>query len=477
MYDSHVLGYLPKCWEMNWKRGAGTRGCMIPRRLRIAAAALACFLPWLGTASAEPINLKQRAEIAYLHALRRHVKHVVIIIQENRSVDNLFNGFPGADTVRFGLTKHGPIPLHPVDLSFPADVDHQHRAFVEQYDGGKMDGWESTFTSPRQPVDFPYAYVPRDEVEPYWDMALRYTFADRFFQSNTGPSFPAHLYLIAGTAAAVSDNPNHLETTHYAWGCDSPLDARVSILRPNGREVPGPWPCFNFPTLADDALANGVTWRYYAPPIDSLGSIWSSFDAIRHIRYSPLWGNVVSPETRVLKDAERGNLPAITWVVPSAQNSDHPFPRSDNAHDVGVMGQHGPDWVASVVNAIGKGPLWNSTVIFVVWDDWGGWYDHVRPPRLDWMGLGPRVPFIAIAPYARRHYVSHVQHEFGSILKFTEQAFDLQSLHTTDQRADALRDCFNFNQSPTRFRVIPTFDTAAYFEDPRRPDVEPDSDY
>lgn len=428
-------------------------------------------------ASAKPINVQRRAEVEYHEALRAHIKHVVIVIQENRSVDNLFNGFPGADTVHEGMTTNGPVPLRPVDLDYPADVDHQHRAFNIAYDGGKMDGWNHIYTTPRQDENFPLAYVPEEQVKPYFIMAKRYTFADRMFQTNTGPSFPAHLYLISGDAAFVADNPNHLETTHYAWGCDSPLEARVSLIAENGHEVPGPFPCFNFRTLADVALENGVTWRYYAPPIDSLGNIWSAFDAIRHVRFGPTWANVISPETRILEDARAGNLPAITWVVPTAQNSDHPFPKHETETAIGVQGQYGPDWVASIVNAIGEGPLWNSTAIFVVWDDWGGWYDHVAPPQVDRMGLGFRVPLIVISPYAKRHYVSHVQHEFGSLIKFTEQVFSLPSLQTTDERSDALRDCFDFNQRYQRFAVIPSLRQSKFFEETAPVETPPDTDF
>lgn len=435
-------------------------------------ALLACALP----ASAKPINLQRRAESEYVQNLRTHIKHVVIIIQENRSFDNLFHDFPGADSVDEGMSENGPVTLHPVDLDYPADVDHQHRAFLTEYDHGKMDGFDHVMTTPRQAPDFAYAYVPREQVAPYWEMASQYTLADRMFQSNTGPSFPAHLYLVAGEALDVASNPNHLETTQFAWGCDSPANARVDLLKPDGREVPGPYPCFNFPTLADDALSQGVTWRYYAPGLDSLGNIWSSFDADRHIRYSALWGNVVSPETRVLHDAIRGDLPGITWVVPSAQDSDHPFPRRKTGEDVAVSGQYGPEWVASVVNAIGRGPLWRTTAIFVVWDDWGGWYDHVLPPQLDFMGLGPRVPLIVISPWAKRHYVSHVQHEFGSLLKFAELTFDLPSLHTTDMRSDSLRDCFDFSQTPGRFVPISTMRRAAFFR-AQTSDLPPDTDY
>jgi phospholipase C len=439
--------------------------------------ALACLCQ-SERASAETAAARQGE--TYRAALRDHIKHVVIIIQENRSFDNLFNGFPGADTVRIGERRLGPVNLEPVDLAYPADVDHQHRAWVTEYDGGRMDGFADVATTPKQSDEFPYAYVPERQVEPYWVMAKRFTIADRMFQSNTGPSFPAHLYLIAAQAGYVASNPNQLGTTKFAWGCDSPPDARVALIAPDGSEVdPGIYPCLDFPTLADIANVEGVTWRYYAPGLNQLGNIWSAFDAIRHVRFSPRWENVISPETRILNDAVIGDLPSITWVVPTMQNSDHPLPRFITAKDVGVKAgvQYGPDWVASIVNAIGRGPFWNSTAIFVVWDDWGGWYDHVAPPRLDRMGLGPRVPMIVISPWAKRHYVSHVQHEFGSILKFVETAFSLGSLHATDERADDLRDCFDFSLPPEPFETIPSFREAAFFTESSRPDIPPDDDF
>jgi phospholipase C len=141
------------------------------------------------------------------------------------------------------------------------------------------------------------------------------------------------------------------------------------------------------------------------------------------------------------------------WVTPNAANSDH----------AGIGQNTGPSWVASVVNAIASGPNWSSTAIFIVWDDWGGWYDHVVPPQLDSMGLGFRVPLIVVSPYAKRGYVSHVQHEFGSILHFTEEAFGLPAMTTVDSRADDLRDCFDFSQVSQRYRAIHSRKPAAYF--------------
>ncbi len=447
-------------------------------RIFLALAALVATCTALQEqASAKPINIPQRIAAQYLDDLHSHIKHVVVIIQENRSFDNFFKDFPGADSTDVGVDSQGPVTLHPVNLDLPVDVDHQHKAFLKAYDDGKMDGFDRVDTLPKQTdPTFPYAYVPREQIEPYWEMAQAYTLGDRMFQSNTGPSFPAHLYLIAGQSDWTANNPNHLETTRYAWGCDSPLDATVTVIEPNGQEGDGVYPCLNFPTLADVALPLGVTWRYYAPGLEDVGSIWSAFDAIRHIRYSPYWGNVISPETRVLADARRGDLPNITWVVPAAQNSDHPFPKENTGRDITVQGAYGPEWVASVVNSIGHSPLWSSTAIFVVWDDWGGWYDHVPPPQLDRMGLGPRVPFIVISPWAKRHHVSHVQHEFGSLLKFTEYAFNLPSLHTTDERSDALRDCFDFSQRPGPFHEIRVMRQAAFFENSIA-DGAPDSDY
>jgi phospholipase C len=412
-------------------------------QIRYAAALAAAAV--LGTASP---SLAQQTPI----------KHVVIVVQENRSVDNLFNGFPGADTVRSGKNRTGEVALRPVPLDYPGDVDHQHSAFVTAYDGGKMDGWESVETYPKQDPDFPYAYVPREQTVPYWTMAERYTFADRMFQSNTGPSFPAHLYLVAGQSAYASANPNHMETTRFAWGCDSPTTATVTQLAPDGDEKDPQFPCLDFRTIADELDDFGLPWRYYSPSIDSLGNIWSAFDAIYHVRYSMGWKNVVSPETRVLDDARAGTLPAVSWVVPTARNSDHAFPQKASEHDIALQGADGPAWVQSVVDAVGEGPDWKSTAIFVVWDDWGGWYDHVAPPQLDRMGLGFRVPLIVISPYARRGYVSHAQHEFGSILKFTEEAFALPSLGTTDERSDNLADCFDYAQKPAPF--VPIEDAA-----------------
>jgi phospholipase C len=363
------------------------------------------------------------------------IKHVVIIVQENRTVDNLFNGFPGADTVTSGLDSHGNVVhLTRRKLWQVVDPDHSHRSFVLAYDGGRMNGFDLVPNQDNIPL-YSYSYTDPAQVQPYWNIAKSYAFGDRMFQSNSGPSFPAHLYLIASQSPDAAENPNA-----PIWGCDSPAGTTVVALNQNGQEYTYGFPCFDFPTLADEMDATGVSWRYYTPLPTG---IWSAFDAIAHIRHGPDWTRNIATNSGYtpVADFAAGNVPSVTWVVPDGFNSDHP----------NGAGDHGPDWVASLVNAIGQGPEWNSTAIFIVWDDWGGWYDHVAPSQLDVMGLGMRVPLIVVSPYARRGYVSHVNHEFGSIMRFTEETFGLPTMSAADRRADDLLDCFDFTKPPSQF--------------------------
>jgi phospholipase C len=173
--------------------------------------------------------------------------------------------------------------------------------------------------------------------------------------------------------------------------------------------------------------------------------------------------NVISPSSQVLTDIANGQLADVVWVTPAQAASDHPK----------VNNGSGPSWVASVVNAIGNSQYWNNTAIFITWDDWGGFYDHVTPTIYNSFELSFRVPLIVVSPYAKPGYVSHAQHEFGSILKFTEETFGLPSLNTTDARADDLSDCFSFtNQQRKRFTRIKTKYPASYFF--HLPQTEPD---
>jgi phospholipase C len=402
------------------------------------------------------------------------ISHVVIIVQENRTTDDLFNGLPGADTVRFGLSSRGKrVPLEPISLTAPYDLGHGHGSFELEFNGGAMNGFDRVRSRCRAPiVCIPqnvrtFGYVPQDEVAPYFDMAERYTFGDRMFQTNQGPSLPAHQYIISGTSTIsnrsslrVSENPSH-PGIGPSGGCDSPPGSLVLLIDPAGNERQEMYPCFDRISLMQLAQNKSLTWRYYQATQGP--GLWNGPDAILRIRQSRHYNdNVVTPSSRVLRDIRRGRLADIVWVTPTALASDHALSTDGS----------GPSWVAAVVNAIGESPYWNSTAIFVTWDDWGGWYDHVAPPLYNSYELGFRVPLIVISPYAKLHYVSHVQHEFGSILKFTEKIFGLPSLHTTDVRADDLFDCFDFTQPPSKFKHIPAKYPASYFL--HQPSAEPD---
>jgi len=366
------------------------------------------------------------------------IQHIVVIMQENRSFDNLFNGFPGADTVQSGMNGSQSIALAPVSLSDSRDLDHSHLRWAEDWDNGNMDGFAQSGASP---ATLPYSYVPEKDVEEYWTLARQYVLGDRMFQSNTGPSFVAHQYMIAGQSANVAENPSG-----SVWGCDADPSTTAAVLGPDGTETAGVFPFFDYLTVADLLDEKGVTWRYYAPSSGDNFFILSAYQAIRHIRYGQDWhDNVISPQNRFLTDIAHGELAQVTWIVPDFAHSDHPG-----------SGNEGPSWVASIINAIGNSPYWNSTAIFISWDDWGGWYDHVAPPKVDAMGPGFRVPLLIVSPYTKHGYVTHVNHEASGFIHFIEHNFDLGTLGTRDAGTDAFSDCFDYTQQPSAFAPIPT---------------------
>lgn len=414
---------------------------------------------------------------AFALGTSRAIKHVIVVVQENRSFNSLFLGYPGARTRASGPTHTGArVPVKPITLESNGrfggvDIDHSHQtSFVVEYDRGKLDGFDlihfgSEGGGPPAKL-YPYAYVERSEVQPYWDMAAQYALGDRMFSTATTGSFIAHQELIAGTSrldahASLTDYP-----TGIPWGCDAPAFTVTAVLDADGHEnrVGGPFPCLtSYPTMADVLDAAKVSWKFYAPAIagrhsDIGGALWNGFDAISSVRNGPDWATHMSmPNTTIFTDLDAGTLPEVSWIVPVFSDSDHPASGSKS----------GPSWVTSIVDAVGKSKYWKSTAIVVLWDDWGGFYDPVRPPQLDYAGLGFRVPMIVVSPFAKRGYVSHTQYEFGSVLKFVEQNFGLASLGSTDVRANSIVDCFDFAQPPRAFRPIAAPYPKAYFLRPR----------
>ena len=416
------------------------------------------------------------------------IQHIVVIFQENRTPDNLFHDpalmAKGADIASSGLNSSGQtIPLTPTPLGVGYDLDHGHKEFVVMYDGGKMDGADKVGCHGTCPLNPQFTFVQASDVGPYFQMAEQYTFGDRMFQTNQGPSFPAHQFIISGTSApTATSNLFAAENTNGATGCAAPPTAFVRLIDPVGNESSTTYPCFEHPTLSDELDAKSISWRYYTP---SSPALWNGPTAIQHICQpqtqngqmvctGAAWSNVIIPPKQVLTDIASNQLPAVSWVIPSGQNSDH----------AGGFQAGGPSWVASIVNSIGASAYWSNTAIIITWDDWGGLYDHVPPPKVindgtSWGSgyvYGFRVPLIVISPYAKAGYVSHVMHDFGSILNFIEETFRLPSLGYADAHADNLSDCFNFSQTPLTFQTIAAPLSAEFFINDSTPPSDPDSD-
>jgi phospholipase C len=440
------------------------------------------------------------------------IQHVVIIVQENRTPDNLFHDpvliGHGADIASQGKTSTGQtVTLTPVSLVTNYDLSHTHDAFLDACDYNSstnscaMDGADLIVCNPIQncPSVPEYQYVQQSDVQPYFTMAETYTFADRMFQTNEGPSFPAHQYLLSGTSAieatsttSVADNPaNDDRADGNEWaGCLAPPGAYVNAIDTSDPNPTSPTfvitnqLCFEHPTLTDLLDTANLSWKYYtALP----GSIWTAPDAIQHMCVpSPAYPSEKSVCTgsdwtdhvviegsgaQILTDIAAGQLSAVSWVIPTGANSDHA-----GSNDGG-----GPSWVASIVNAVGESPYWQNAAIIVLWDDWGGWYDHQPPSSIrDSYEYGLRVPLLVISPYAKPAYVSHVNHDFGSVLKFVEVAFDLGEVDPAvgyaDSRSDDLSDCFDFTQTPLTFTPIQSSMDADHFLHDKRAATPPDDD-
>jgi phospholipase C len=389
----------------------------------------------------------------------KYFRHIVVLIQENRTFDNLFATFPGADGTRVGKTHNGTLRLRIANLYAPISPNNGYSAWSSDYNHGRMNHFDITPIG-KFPGTYVYEYVNPTQIQPYWDLAKTYVLSDHTFQTEGSGSFTAHQDLIRG--GTEIDAAHHIIDfpTHEPWGCDAPAGTVTTLITADNQYLPeqGPAPCLTYATLRDRLDAKQLSWRYYSPTVGQGpgGNFWNAFDAIRAVRYGPQWStNQTSPETKVFTDISRDSLPAVSWVVPDFANSDHPGNSSDT----------GPSWVAQLVNAIGQSPAWKSTAIVIVWDDWGGWYDHVAPPgKHRFGGLGFRVPMIVVSPYARTGYVSHHQYELGSVVRFIEDNWNLPRLGTTDVRSgDFVSDFFDFSQTPRNFVPIAAKYSESYF--------------
>ena len=451
--------------------------------LLIATLVAACSSPYSQSGGIPSAMLRH-------HSGSYPIAHVVIIMQENRSFDNFFRGFPGADSATSGYGHGVKYTLVPKHLTWRFDPNHYRHQFLEDYDGGKNDGWDKlirgetpgckygynwvnepscwNFWTGKTYQQMAFSYTYKSDIQTYWTLASRYTLGDHNFASMNGPSYGNHLVLISGQEGHADEVPSNMP-----WGCDAPPKTWEYYLHAGqakppafpaifGHDVKGGNPCFTFPSIASELDAANVSWRWYKqpdPPLEAdrpdyngYDSYWlDAFDSIKQVRNGPDYKNVVMPDMRVLTDIAKKQLPQVSWVMPHQGASDHPG---------GGSGNCGPSWITAIVNAIGQSRYWNSTAIVITWDEWGGWFDHVVPPQYVnaetgvYEGLGYRTPLIVVSPYAKTHYVSKSQHETASALHFVEKMFGLASLGQDDDRADAYDDVFNFSQPATKFKPL-----------------------
>jgi len=406
----------------------------VPRLGTVAAFAVLCC------AGAFPQAQKTRGDLT-------QIQHFVFIIQENRTFDQYFGSFPGANGTSTATISTGQV------ISVERAPDFMPRGFVHTWGGallgmdfGRMDKFDLMGSAQAGAFctvngdNLCFSQLTQADIPNYWTWAQKFVLADAMFSSMHGPSFPNHLYTVAAQDGGVEDNPN-VSNSANGWGCDNPPGTTVPVMNAQGF-TEFVFPCFDFQTLADslDSVPGlNQPWRYYAPVFGQPGYQWSVLDAINHIRNTSLWTTNVVPVNQFLTDAKAGTLPAVSWVTPIYNVSEHP-PSASTCQ--------GENWVVKAVNEVMSGPAWGSTAIVIFWDDFGGMYDHVPPSQIDGLGLGPRVPAIIISPFAKPGYISHTTYEFSSLLKTVEERFSLPPLTNRDANANDLLDSFDFNQQP-----------------------------
>jgi phospholipase C len=355
------------------------------------------------------------------------IQHSVFIVKENHTFDNYFGMFAGANGVTSGMTSSGQmVPLHHMPDSYQGNLCNSWGCALEAIDAGKMDKFDLISGDTLDA----YMQVSEQDVPNYWAYARRFVLADNYFTSVHGPSIPNHLFSIAAQSGGVIDNGGNSASGVSGLTCDGTPYGTVTVLNANGN-ITQQRPCFDFQTLADLLEAAGIGWKYYS---DDGGAL----SLINHIRNSPLWKEHIAPAAQFVSDAKAGHLPSVSWLIPPGAASEHP-PYSIC---------EGENWTVSVLNAVMQGPSWNSTAVFITWDDFGGFYDHVPPPQVDRFGLGLRVPLLIISPFAKAGYISHTVYEHSSVLKFVETRYGLKSLTSRDGAASDMLDSFDFNQQP-----------------------------
>ncbi len=382
------------------------------------------------------------------------IKHVVVVVKENHTFDNYFGTFPGAEGTTTCKKSDGttfPCP-HVTDfenLGIVHDLSHEHSAGIVDYNGGKMDGWDLPNSSNTKNDNLPWAQYHEDDIPNYWQYARHFVLGDHFFSQDIGPSFPGHLAVLAAQSAWAYGNPNN---PPY-WGCDQP-NALLDVQDQATCTTKQARPCFDIPTIPD-ILPPNVRWKFYGSDFYVLGEIWTMFRAVSSIRNGPGWQNIVNESDSkdgFMADIDNHKLPDVSFLVNQDLADEHPgIPLATVCK--------GENWTVQRINKLMQSEYWKDTAIIFTMDDFGGWYDHVKPPRIDGCdktapyGLGFRLPLIIISPYARPGFIFHEQAEQASVPRFIERVFGAPPLSDRDPaaqdgQANDLLGAFDFGQAP-----------------------------
>jgi phospholipase C len=424
------------------------------------------------------------------------IRHIVIIMQENRSFDSYFGTFPGAD----GIAMSNGVPT--VCVSAPAGAcvrpfhdsgdlnrggPHNVTAAITDVDGGRMDGFVRAAERRRRGVcrdpNAPncggtvevMGYHDGRELANYWKYAHDFVLQDRLFEPNASWSLPQHLFMVSGWSAWCKQIGNPMSCVNELQSPDFPPDFRSA--NPRFRAPGSGRPDYAWTDLTYLLHAHHVSWAYYVMrgnepdcanneedcgPIQQKANtpgIWNPLPFFDTVKRDGELGNV-----RDLRDfyaaAANGTLPSVVWITPAGSYSEHPP----------ALVSLGQAYVTGLINTLMRSPDWKSTAIFLTWDDWGGFYDHVVPPRVDENGYGLRVPGIVIGPYARRGFIDHQTLSHDAYIKFIEDDFlagariDPQTDGRPDQRPTVrenvpvlgdLRKDFDFRQTPRAPEILP----------------------
>jgi phospholipase C len=356
------------------------------------------------------------------------IKHFVTLMQENHSFDNYFGNYPGADGVPEGTcmpvqpNQKGGRCVEPFRVSGRPIVDLGHTVNIHkaQYAAGKMNGFVSAFSGQRGVGDLAMGYYDDRDIPYYWNVADNYVLFDQAFTSAAGGSVWNHFYWVSG----------------------SPGNKKSDALRTKGFD--------HVPTIFDRLQAAGVDWKFYIQNYDSnvnfrnpgsgdRGSqiVWAPILNYNRFLDDPELRSRIVPMDQYFTDLRNNQLPAVSYLVP-AGTSEHP-PGSIQA---------GSRFVRGLVNALMASSAWDSSAFMWTYDDWGGWYDHVKPPKVDKYGYGFRAPALLVSPYAKKGEVNHTTIDFTSQLKFIQNNWGVEPLAKRDAAANDISSAFDFAGQP-----------------------------